>query len=819
MSPAPYLGRLELRRFAGSRLTRAALVAVMAIPLLYSGLYLWAFWNPLGHLDRLPAALVQLDTPATVDGRTISAGADLARELTEREIFDWRRVTPTEAEAGVHDGRYYVALTIPADFSERLGSPAGDGTPEPAYLDVRLNQSRNYLIKTIADSAFSEIRAAVAKNSTEDYLDKIFLSFGEMHGKTREAANGAGRLANGAAEAEQGAGELHTGLGKAEGGAAKLAGGLGTATSGTDRLAAGLRQAGSGITRLSAGADKLAGGVGKALGGGRKLAAGLGKAAGGVRKLAAGAARLDKGAARLAAGNAKVYDTVHRFAGLVDKDATEAAAFLKAQAPEIRELGLLVAETIRHLSCCLDDLPRLVHQAREHADLAQRQIKEYLDAHPVTDPALSQVLKAALDTTTEFAGLAGGVDDFFAEHPGEPAWFQREAQRIAALATRLADLTPALSGQVEQARHAFDRLDSGLGRLADGANAVYQGVGKAAAGVRRLDAGMTRLSTGAAGLGTGLGRLLAGANKIDAGLGRLKAGTGALVAGAGSLSSGMIRLSAGADELKAGLARLTGGAGRLESGLGELHAGSGKLADGLAEGAREIPDYDATQREDRVAMMADPVRLNTRVSNEVPNYGTGFAPYFLPLSLWVGSMITYMLLRPLNPRVVAGRAPAWRAALAGWMPAAFIGVMQVALISAVLAWGLGLDAGHWPGLIGLLLLTSFAFMAVVQALLIALGPAGRVLALALLMLQLTSSGGTYPIQTSPGFFQAISPWLPMTWVVSAIRVLIGGGDLTVAWQTCAVLVLYALAGLALTTYAAPRARMWTIARLHPVLEI
>jgi putative membrane protein len=217
--------------------------------------------------------------------------------------------------------------------------------------------------------------------------------------------------------------------------------------------------------------------------------------------------------------------------------------------------------------------------------------------------------------------------------------------------------------------------------------------------------------------------------------------------------------------------------------------------------------------------MSDPVQLALGTLNKAANYGTGLSSYFIPLALWVGMMIAYMLLRPLNGRLLSANIPAWRAALAGWLPAVAIGVAQVAALLAVLHFALGLELARTAGTIGFLLLTTASFAAVLQCVNAVFGTRGRVVGLALLMLQLTSAGGTYPVQTSPGFFGAIHPYLPMTWVVGGLRRLISGGDLTVVWQGAGVLGAFLVASLALTTWAAGRRRVWTVASLHPELVL
>ncbi|MEU3504776.1 YhgE/Pip family protein, partial [Streptomyces hundungensis] len=214
-----------------------------------------------------------------------------------------------------------------------------------------------------------------------------------------------------------------------------------------------------------------------------------------------------------------------------------------------------------------------------------------------------------------------------------------------------------------------------------------------------------------------------------------------------------------------------------------------------------------------------PVKLASQAMHKAPNYGTGFAPYFIPLSLWVGAMVAYMLIAPLNRRALAAGASAWRIALAGWLPVAAIGLLQIAALMSVLHFGLGLEMERTAGTLGYLALASCCFTAIVQWLNAKFGAAGRILVLALLMLQLTSAGGTYPVQTSPAFFNAIHPYLPMSYVVDGLRRLITGGDLGVVWQGCAVLAAFTAGALALTALSARHKQVWSLDRLHPELSL
>jgi YhgE/Pip-like protein len=710
----PSLSALELRRFARARLTRLAIAALVMLPLLYAGLYLWSFWDPYGKISRLPVALVVDDRPAALDGRTVRAGQDLADELKRREVFGWDQVDDRTAADGVANGRYYMALTIPADFSASLASPRDrDDAPRPAALQVHLNDANSYIASTIANAAFNEIKTAAAASVVHDYFDQIFVSFGRLHDRLRQAAEGAGKLAQGIDDAESGAARLRRGIGTAKDGTDQLTGGLATAENGADRLVAGLAE------------------------------------------LDAGAARLQAGGAQAAAGTQRLTTTFDQVTGKL-------LPVLREHPGDIANAALLVANGADAAAGALDALPDQTAQAVRQAAAARKTICALAATHPETAPACS--------AATTVLTTAKEVDAQVRAHTGELRRVASQARRLARDARRLAADAPYLAGKVEQARRDVHRLNSGAHQVATGLVRLHRGIGTAYSGEVKLSQGLGRLRTGAARLDAGLGRLYTGARQ-------------------------------------------------LESGLSQASSGAHRLAKGLDEGAGQVPDYTKDQRNQRSGVMSDPVRLATARSNPAPDYGTGFAPFFLPLALWVGAMFVYMVLRPLNARAVAAAAPARRVALAGWSPAVLVGILQVAVLLLVLKFALGLTAVRWAGVIALLVLTAASFMAVVQFVYGRFGPVGRVIALVLLMLQLTSSAGTYPIQTSPEFFQVLHPILPMGRVVTALRHLISGGPLTSVWECCAVLLAYLAGGLALTMLTVRHERVWTLKRLHPVLKL
>ncbi|MEV5764287.1 YhgE/Pip domain-containing protein [Micromonospora sp. NPDC052213] len=559
--------------------------------------------------------------------------------------------------------------------------------------------------------------------------------------------------------------------GRAADGAATLADGLDSSTTGAGKVADGLGTSQDGAGQIADGLDASATGAGS-------LSAGLDKTAKGADELAAGLGELRTGAVQLADGTARAATQTRAVADKVNGAAGRIEPVLRDNAKRIEESATAIAEGAQALADGLDALPRRAQEAVSQAERVRDRLDALVAAHPelADDPSVVAARTAAKATVEAARAVAGTLD------AADLTTLENRMTRVAATAREIAAGAPHLADDVAAAQAKVNELATGLGALAEGSAKLRDGLGTAATGAGELRGGLFRLATGAR-----------------------------------ELDGGLHRLSTGGERLADGLTRLESGAGDLAAGLTRLGGGAGDLADGLAEGEEKIPGY--ADAEARAAVLGDPVSLDRTARNAAGAYGVGFAPYFLGLALWVGAMITYMLLRPVNRRHVMSGAPAWRVALAGWLPAAAIGLAQAGVLFAVVTLALDLDPARPAATLGLLALAALAFTAIVQWLGALLGPAGRLAALALLMLQLTSSGGTYPVQTSPGFFQAIHPWLPMTYVVTALRHTVNGGSAGPVGTGALVLAGFGAAALALTVVTARRARRLTPATLHPELSM
>ena len=362
---------------------------------------------------------------------------------------------------------------------------------------------------------------------------------------------------------------------------------------------------------------------------------------------------------------------------------------------------------------------------------------------------------------------------------------QSEARDLAqTMQTSLADLSVAgvvlkdLGSQAVASGGSTTITLPQIGQLSQALNKTQTISVQAAALLKDLQILTQSLSTQQAQLQTGVSTLNNGVNQLAPnaitalnGYNSVRAVNNRLLAGSTSLTNGLAQAQTGSQQLANGAWLLDSRSGVLTNGASQLAGGADTLATKLADASRQLkiqPTGAATQQQ-----MANPVKSETTKQGDVPNYGYALAPYVLSLSLFVGA-IALNIIYPIR-KTFAEQENAFRWWLAKASVTGVAAFVQATILMLIMVYCLGLVPDHPGHFIGAIYLTSFVYMSIVSLLVIVLDNSGRFLAMVLLVLQLGSSEGTFPIQTANGFFQAVNPLVPMTYSIRALRQAISGG--------------------------------------------
>ncbi|AEJ42080.1 YhgE/Pip family protein [Alicyclobacillus acidocaldarius] len=732
-------------------------VGIALIPVLYASAFLWAFWNPYGHLDRLPVAVVNEDAGASFHGERLNAGRDLVEKLKSDHSLGWHFVTPAEASAGMADGAYAMEIVIPRDFSKRAVNRAEHtGAPAPEITSVtndRYNYIEGVMGRNAAVKLASETALGLAKSYTASLVDALESSGAGLH----KAAKAADALASGGRELEAKGELLVSGASQLAAGANRLEGGLYQASQGAGALAQGASQAVSGADRLNAGLSRLNQGA-EALAQGASSWANQARAFGEAgEKLGAGAQQVGQGASQLAAGAGKLTTSL----GQLDTGASHLASGAESLAQNASQFAQAANQTAAGSQ----------QVASGAAQLAEG-LQQLAKANPALagTPAFQQLLTASAEVASGASKTASANQQLAAGAEG----LSQGAAQVASGASSLASgLTQAEAGAAP--------LQQGLQRLAQGASGVAEGGARLAAASGQLASGAGQIAQGAKGLAAGTGRAQQASSALHDGLLQLQAGATKLADGNHALAGGAASLASGAEKLANGL-------GAYQAGVGKLASGSADLASNLTSGASKL---QALHGGAVLTAVAHPVSLRQVELGDIQTYGNGLAPYFLSLGLYVGVLMMSVIFPFREPYGEPKNGVAWF--FSKWLLVVAIAWTQALIADAVVLGLIGVHTAHPVEFVLFSLLASTTFASILLALVALLDNPGRFLGVVLLILQLTSTSGTYPVNLSPRFFQAVGPWLPMNATVSGFRYLIGGGNPPLMARDLAELAIYTVA--------------------------
>lgn len=767
----------ELSRFKRGKMPKIAVAVMLFIPLIYGALYLWAFQAPDKHMNELPVALVVEDAGAMNGTEPVHAGSDLADKLLAGMDLKWEKTDADAAAHGVADGKYYFALTIPADFSANAVS-VGTDHPAQTMLDVQYNDANNFLSTVLGKQAMAQVRDAVAQELGAQTSSTLLVGLHDAGAGLRAAASGSAEVTAGIDSAKAGAGKLVTGLDALANGTATLNTGAGSLANGAGTLSAGINTLAGGAATLNDGASTLSAGA---------------------NSLASGVGALSDGATQMSAGSKTLSDGAGTLAGKM-KDSLPAATALNNGAASVKDNAALLDASAKNVSGSAASLAGSADKVAADAAAAANSMAD-LVARAQAGETINLAQLQALQT--QLTPVAGGT-----------------AALAAGTHTLSTDGTTPLAAGTASLSQGAASVSGGVSQLTAGVNEAAVGAGTLADGATRLNDAAHQLATGAASAASGSRDVAAGAGRLWAGASQLASGASTASDGAATLAAGAGTLSVGSNDLATGSGELLNGGKSLAEGADKLAAGSHTLTQKLSDGGTAVPNDSPALLDAKSEVLANPVGVKASWDNQAESFGIGFAPFFIALAAFVGALITWLLLRALPTRALAAGASGLRAVLTGLLPALAIGLGQVLIMVAVLLWGLDMNPAYPVAMAAFIYLTTVTFLALQQMFIIVLGTAtGRVVSLVLLMLMLSSSGGTYPVETTPGFFQALHPFMPATYVVDGLRELMTGGIDSRMWISVAFLVTLTLVSLTISSLSAGRQRVFSIKRLHPELEM
>src|SRR6476469_8795239 len=524
------------------------------------------------------------------------------------------------------------------------------------------------------------------------------------------------------------------------------------------------------VTKAADGATQIATGANAATKGATDLAAGITTAKQGSADLVSGLAAAKAGSASLVTGLGTLQTGSDALVPAAEDVASGAQQLASTAVPVLNALGTAVP--------ALGQAAANVEQAT--SDTAALVTPQLSGQIPAANQALTALARA--NPTIDFSTLDTALGDISDTSTQLVAATTQASNQAAAVNTAFDSLNNAASGDISSTSSDITALATGAAQVSTGVQGLNTGISTASGGASTLDSGIGQLSTAATTLDTGIGTLQLGAQKLDDGLGTLETGATTLVTGVTAVSTGATQLAAD----------LTAGAARIPT---------------LA------PDQEANSEQ----VLSSPADVQVTIDNPATVYGRGLAPFFFAIAIWVFGISVFLVMRPISGRALASRASSPKITIAGWLPVLTIAALGSLILLGIVWLGLGLTPVNIGGSIGVIVLAAACFTAIAHLFRTWLGVVGSAITLVLLMVQLTSAGGIYPIETLPAPRRVIHTFIPMTYLVDALRVNVAGRPTDHLWRDVAVLFGFTIVAVGLCMYLVHRRRKFRVNDLHPVL--
>ena len=778
------------------------MIGISLIPALYNIIFLSSMWDPYGQVSDLPVAVVNNDKEASYNGNSMAIGKDMVSNLKENKSLDFHFVDEEEGKKGLEDGDYYMVVTLPSDLSEKAASILTNH-PEQMQIDYQTSSGHSFIASKMSDSAMTQLKQNVSTNVTETYTKALFDKMVELKDGMSQAASGSEKLTDGANQlvtgsqtlttnlhsladssltfsngTEQftkglssyvsGVEQLHLGLGNFNSGLVTYTGAVSQLDRGLGQLSSKSPELVRGINQLYTGVESYTGGVSQLNAGLNQFSSGVSAYTNGVGNLATGANQLSNQSATLRMGVEQLSEGIQQLSSKLDASSgkkdqiNQLSSGLNQLNKAIQNID--VGDT-KQLSSVLSSIVSLSNQMLAN-------IQSTAAYQSLTSEQQAEISASVSQNSTDSIQLAQSIIALVQGLQGSLENLQNQSSNLSTLKNQANQVLPLASTSLTVLSSGLTEIQGSVtSKLVPTSQSIASGVKAYTTGVDKVSQGASQLSDKTPTLTSSLDQLVSGSNtltqkssSLTAGVDKLQSGSGQLADKSSQLLSGASQLENGANKLADGSGKLAEGGTKLTAGIESLQIGTTDLGQGLSNASNQLKS--ASTESKNAETLAEPLSLSKTDNDQVPVNGIAMAPYMISVALFVAALSTNMIFAKLP----SGRHPESRWA---WFKSRFEINGVIAVLAAVLVYGgvhlIGLTANHEMRTLFLIIIASLTFMSMVTALTTWNSRLGAFFSLILLLLQLASSAGTYPLALTNDFFRAVNPWLPMSYSVSGLR--------------------------------------------------
>ncbi|KGX87573.1 YhgE/Pip domain-containing protein [Pontibacillus litoralis] len=695
----------------GTNWVAAVLIGgLIFLPSLYAWLNIEASWDPYSQTDQLPVALVNEDTGATVRDTDIHVGNDLVDTLKENDSLEWHFTNREEAMEKLEYGDYFSVIVIPEDFSEKLATVVKD-EPQKAQVEYYVNEKSNAIAPKITEKGASVIVDQIKNTFIAEVNGTIFQLFNDIGLELEKDLPDIKQVENYVFKLEDSLPKIH------------------------DML-----------TSVDADLDEAQ-------------------------------TIIDDSQASVPEAKRVVNDGINTI--------DDTLSYLNEAEKTLNELSPKVQEDLKTAQQTASDVNSFLQQVQSididlnQGNKLQEQILQETDVALSNIETIETVLKNVQDQLNQEQQIDNGSDSNNEESQKDEEKETNQDNDLPNEVTQLSIPNDLLLNEIDQALSNLGTMKEALQTiqtdteeigtfLSDKQKEVDQAIAdyekKSGETAQEIDAFLKEYNE----------------NIEPTVLATMEDAKNTLTDGKVILQDIQSMIPKLEKILSSSETNLAEGQEIVDFMLNEYPYVNDKvnhLADNIREfqgetDINEIIELLQNNPEAEQSFFEEPVTLESHSKFPIANYGTGMTPFYTVLSIWVGALL---LISVLSTKVVNEEQYTSRQEYFGKLLTFMsIGILQTLIVTLGDIFILKVDVSS-PVLFVLFgMFISTIFMTIVYTLVSVFGDTGKAMAIVLLVLQIAGSGGTYPVDLLPPFFQNLHPFLPFSYAIDLMREALGG---------------------------------------------